>query len=61
MYVCMKSLFAKTDNSDNNFHFQKSYFLLCYGFIVLVSCIFLFFLPNQNNPSAVWIESNEKT
>ncbi len=28
-------------------------FLLC--FIVLVSCIFFFFLPNQNNLTAVWL------
>ncbi len=24
-------------------------------FIVLVSCIISFFLPNQNNPTAVWL------
>ncbi len=33
--------------------FKNHVFLLCYVFIVLVSCIFLvIFLPNQNNPTA---------
>ncbi len=50
-----------------NRHFQKSYFLLCYlVFIVLVSCVFSYFLTyNKNNPTAVWLRligmHNEET
>ncbi len=48
----MKSLFAKQIKLFFLI-FKNQVFLLC--FVVLVSHIFSYFLPNQNNPTEDWL------